>query len=136
MLFIWVFIRCCCCSVSQSCPTPWTAACQAYLSITKSQILLEFISIESLMPSNYLNSYHPLLFLPSIFQSTGVISKELALHIRLPKYWSFIISTSNEYSGFFYFILFYFYCILLYNTVLVLPYIDMNPPRVYTSSQS
>ena len=31
---------------------------------------------------------------------------------------------------------FYFYFILLYNTVLVLPYIDMNPPRVYMSSQS
>ena len=87
MPFIWVFIRCCCCcSVSHSCPTPWTAACQAYLSITKFQILLKLISIESLMPSNYLKPYHPLLFLPSIFPRTGVISKELALHIRWPKH--------------------------------------------------
>ena len=51
------------------------------------------------MPSNHLILYHPLLLLPSIFPSITVFSKELALRIRWPKYWSFSISTSNEHSG-------------------------------------
>ena len=59
------------------------------------------MSIELVMPSNHLIFYHPLLFLPSIFPSIRVFSKELALRIRWPKYWSFSfsISPSNEYSG-------------------------------------
>ena len=59
------------------------------------------MSIESVMPSNHLIVCHPLLLLPSIFTSIRVFSNELALHIRWPKYWSFIfnISNSNEYSG-------------------------------------
>ena len=53
------------------------------------------------MPSNYLILCRPLLLLPSIFTSISVFSKESALHIRWPKYWSFSfsISPSNEYSG-------------------------------------
>ena len=53
------------------------------------------------MLSNYLILCHPLLLLPSIFPSIRVFSNELALHIRWPKYWSFIvsISPSNAYSG-------------------------------------
>ena len=59
------------------------------------------MSIESVMPSNYLILCHPLLLLPSIFPSIRVFSNESALRIRWPKYWSFSfsISPSNEYSG-------------------------------------
>ena len=58
------------------------------------------MSIESVMPSNYLILCHPLLFLPSIFPSIRVFSNESVLHIRWPKYWSFSFNTSpsNEYS--------------------------------------
>ena len=81
--------------------TPWTAARQASLSITNSRILLKLMSIESVMPSNHLILCHPLLLLPSTFPSVRVISNELVLCIRWPKYWSFnfSISPSNEYSG-------------------------------------
>ena len=51
------------------------------------------------MPYNHLILCHPLLLLPSIFPSIGVFSNESGLHIRWPKYWSFSISPSNEYSG-------------------------------------
>ena len=79
---------------------PWNAACQASLSITNSRSLPKCISIESVMPSNHLILYHPLLLLPSIFPSIRVFSNELALCIRLPKYWSFSlnISPSNEHQ--------------------------------------
>ena len=79
--------------------TPWTAACQASLSITNSQSLLRFMSIESVMPFNHFILCHPLL-LSSIFPSIRVFSNEL-VHIRGPKFWSFSfsISPSNEYSG-------------------------------------
>ena len=81
--------------------TPWTAACQASLSITNSRSLLNFMSIKSVMPSNHLILCHPLPFLPSIFPSIRVFSKESVLRIRWPKYWSFSfsISPSNEQSG-------------------------------------
>ena len=79
--------------------TPWAAACQASLSFTISWSLLKLMSMESVMPSNYLILCHPLLFPPSIFTGIRVFSNELALHIRWPKYWSFSISPSNEYSG-------------------------------------
>ena len=71
------------------------------LPITNSQSLLKLMSIESVMPSNHLILYHPLLLLPSIFHSIRVFSNESALRIRLPNYWSFSfsISPSNEYSG-------------------------------------
>ena len=81
--------------------TPWTAACQASLSITNSRSLLKLMSIESVMPSNDFILCRPLLLLPSIFPSIRVFSNESALCIRWPKYWSFSfsISPSNEYSG-------------------------------------
>ena len=81
--------------------TPWTAACQAPLSITNSWSLLKLMLIESVMPSNHLILGHPLLLLPSIFPSIRVFSNESALCIRWPKYWSFSfsISPSNESSG-------------------------------------
>ena len=77
--------------------TPWTAACQASLSITNSQSLPKLMSIESVMPSNHLNLCHPLL-LPSVFPNIRVFSNESTLHIRWPKYrsFSFNISPSNE----------------------------------------
>ena len=79
--------------------TPWTAACQASLSLTIFQSLLKLISIESVMPSNHIVLYHPLLLLPSVFPSIRVFSNESGIRIRWPKYWSFSISPSNEYSG-------------------------------------
>ena len=81
--------------------TPWTAACQASLSITKSRNLLKLMSIELVMPSNHLILCHPLLLLPSIFPSFRVFSNESVLYIRWPKDWSFSfnVSPSNEYSG-------------------------------------
>ena len=79
--------------------TPWTTACQASLSITNSQHLLKLRSIKSVMPSNHLVLCSPLLLLPSFFPSIRVFSNESVLCIRWPKYWSFSISPSNEYSG-------------------------------------
>ena len=81
--------------------TPWTAACQASLSITSSQSLLKLMSIESVMPSNHLILCRPLLLSPSIFPSIRIFSNESVLCIRWPQYWSFSfsISPSNEYSG-------------------------------------
>ena len=79
----------------------WTAAFQAFLSITNSQSLFKLMSIKSVMPSNHLILCHPLLLLPSIFPSIRVFSNESVLHIRWPKDWnfSFSISPFNEYSG-------------------------------------
>ena len=81
--------------------TPWTAACQASLSITSSQSLLKLMSTELVMPSNHLILCHSLLLPPSIFPSIRIFSNESALHIRWPKYWSFSfsISPSKAYSG-------------------------------------
>ena len=81
--------------------TPWTAACQASLSIANFQSLLKLMSIESVMPSNHLILCCPLLLLPSIFPSIRVFSNESLLRMRWPMYWSFSFSTSpsNEYSG-------------------------------------
>ena len=81
--------------------TPWTAAHQASLYITKSQSGLKFMSIESMMPSNHPIFCLLILLLPSIFPSIRVFSSKLALCIGWPKYWSlsFSISPSSEYSG-------------------------------------
>ena len=86
--FVWLFA------------TPWTAACQASLSITNARSLLKLMSIESVMPSNRFILCCPLLLLFSIFPSIRVFSNESAFRIRWPKYWSFnfSISPSNEYS--------------------------------------
>ena len=81
--------------------TPWTAAHQASLSITKSWNLFKLMSIESVMSSNHLILCSPLLLPPSIFPSIRVFSKQSVFRIRWPKYcsFSFSISPSNEYSG-------------------------------------
>ena len=91
-------------SVTQSCPTLFDlciVACQASLSITNSQSLLELMPIELVMPSNHLILCYPILLLPSIFPSIRGFSNESILCIRWPKYWSFSfsISPSKEYSG-------------------------------------
>ena len=83
---VWVFV------------TRRTAAREASLSFTISWSLLQFLSIESMMPSNHLILCQPLLLLPSIFPSIRVFSNESALHIRWPKYWSFSITPSHEHS--------------------------------------
>ena len=81
--------------------TPWTAAWQAFLSITNSQTLLKLMSIKSAMPSNHLILCCPLFLPTSVFPSIRVFSNESVLHIRWSKYWSFnfSISPSNDYSG-------------------------------------
>ena len=81
----------------------WTSVYLLYASpsITNSQTLLRLMSTKSVMPSNHLIFYCPLLLMPSIFPNIRVFSNESVLHIRWPKYWtfSFNISPSNEYSG-------------------------------------
>ena len=131
--------------VGLSCPSP----------ISRS--LPKFIFTESVMPSNHLIFCHPLLFLPSIFPSIKVFSNDAALCIRWPKCWNFnfTLRPSNDHSEFisfrincfdllavqgtFFFVLpftIYLFFFLLYNIVLVLQYINMNPPWVYTCSPS
>ena len=84
---------------------PWTAAHQDSLSFTISWSLLKLMSIKSVMSPNHLILCHPLLLLPSVFPSNRVLSNDSALHIRRPKYWSFIfsVSPSSEYSGLIFF---------------------------------
>ena len=81
--------------------TPWTAECQASLSINNCRILPKPMTIESVMQLNFLILCCPLLLLPSIFPSIRVFSNESALHIRWPKYWSFSFSIipSNVHPG-------------------------------------
>ena len=89
-------------SVAQLYPTlcdPMDCSMPGTLSITNSQSLLKLMSIKSVMLSNHLVLCRPLLLLPSVFSSIRVFSNESAPHIRWPKYWSFSISPSNEYSG-------------------------------------
>ena len=89
------------CSVAQSCPTLCSPVdCSMPVSITNSQSLLKFMSIELVMPLNILILCHPLLLPPSIFPSIRIFSNESVLRIRWPKYcsFSFSISPSNEYS--------------------------------------
>ena len=98
---IFFILHYCCCSVTKSCSTlcnPMVTR-QALLSFTNSQSLLRLMCTESVIPSNYLILCHP-IFLPSIFPSIRVFSNESALHTRWPKYWSFSISSSSEYSRF------------------------------------
>ena len=80
---------------------PWIAARQASLSITNSQSLLRFMSIESVMPSSHLILCHPLLLLPPVPPSIRVFSNESTLCMRWPKYWSFSFSIipSKEHPG-------------------------------------
>ena len=76
----------------------WIEACQASLSYTISWSLLRFMSIELVMLFNHLILCHSLLLLPLIFPSVRVFSNESTLRTRWPKYWSFSISSFNEYS--------------------------------------
>ena len=98
-------LLCCCQLLSQDWlfATPWTAARQAILSFTISQSLLKLMSIELRLSSNYFIFCPPLLTLPSILPRIRVFSNESGPHIRWPKYWSFSfsISPSNEYQGWF-----------------------------------
>ena len=99
-----MFTQKCCYSVAQSCLTlcnPMDCTTPDFPVLHYPWSLLKFMSIESVMPSNHLLLYHPLLLLPSIFPILRVFSKEAALRIRWPTCWSFSfsISPSNEYSG-------------------------------------
>ena len=87
-------------SVMSDSATPWTAACQAALSITNPRSPPKPMSIVSVMPSNHLILCFPVL-LSLTFPSIRVFSNESVLRIRWPKFWSFSfsISPSNEYSG-------------------------------------
>ena len=91
------FIR----SIMSYSATPWTAACQASLSIVNSRSLLKLMSIESVIPSSHLILCHPLHLPPSVFPSIRVFSSESVFRIWWPKdqSFSFSISPSNEYSG-------------------------------------
>ena len=89
------------CSAVSDSATPWTAVCQASLSITNSQSLLKLMTIELVMPSNHLILCHPLLLLPPIPPIIRVFANESTLRLRWPQYWSFSfsISPSNEHPG-------------------------------------
>ena len=97
--------------------TPWTTARQAYLSITSSQSLLKLISITSVMPSNHLILCCPHFFPSSVFPSIRVFSNESVLHIRWPKFWSFSINPSSEYSGLISFRIDWFYPLVVQGTL-------------------
>ena len=77
---------------------PTVCSTPGLLSITISQSMLKLMSIESVLPSNRLILCRPFPLLPSNFPSIRIFSNVLVLHIRRPKYLSFSISPSNEYS--------------------------------------
>ena len=108
--------------------TPWTAAYQASLSLPLSQSLLKFMSIESVMHSNYLILCHSLLLLPSILPSTKVLSNEVTVYVRWPKYWSFnfSISPANEYSGLTNFEIDWFGLLAVQGTLESLPQLNLK----------
>ena len=100
-----VSFSCCCFSFSQSCPTLCNPNGLQHAKLpcpsqSPRESLFKLMSIESVMPSNHLVLCHPLLFLPSIFPSTRIFSKESDLRSKWPKYWSFSfsVSPSNEHS--------------------------------------
>ena len=129
--------------------TPWTAACQASLSITNSWSLLKLMSLKLVMPPNHLIlccppsspvfnlSHHQGLFQwvssASGGQTIGVSASTLVLQMNIqdwsPLEWTGWISLRSK-RIFFFFIFFIF---KMYITVLVLPNIKMNPPQVYTT---
>ena len=97
--------------------TPRTAACQASLSTTNSQSSLKLMSIKSGMQSNHLILCCPFLLFPSLFPSIRVFSNESSLRLRWPKYWSFSISPSNDYSGLISFRIDWFYLLAVQGTL-------------------
>ena len=76
------------------CCSPW-----GYKESDLTEQLITHMSVELVMPSNHLILCHPFLLMASIFPNIKDFSNESALHLRWPKYWSFSISPSNEYSG-------------------------------------
>ena len=97
---LFIPLNCCCCSVTKPCPAlynPMDCSTPGFRVFTTSWSLLKLMSVESVMPSNHLVLCCPLL-LPSIFPNIRVFYNKLAFRIRWPKYWSFSISSSNEYS--------------------------------------
>ena len=119
--------------------TPWSAACQASLSITISQSLPKFMSIELVMPSNHLILCHPLLLLPSIFHSITVFSNESSLYIRCPKYWSFSfkISPFNEHAGLISFKMDWFYLLAVQGTLKsLLQHNSSKAPNLWCSAST
>ena len=91
-----------CCSAAQSCPrlcNPMDCSTPGFPVLHYLLDLLKLMSIELVMPSNHLILCHPLLLLSLVFPSIRVFSNESTLRFRWPKYWSFSISPSNEYSG-------------------------------------
>ena len=97
-----IFYIYCCCSVTQPCPTicdPMDCSTLAFPVLHYLPEFAQIMSIELMMPSNHLILCHPILLLSLIFPSIRVFSNELAFCIRWPNYWSFSISSSNEYSG-------------------------------------
>ena len=88
----------CCCSVPQPCPTLRLQHARPPCP-PLSPGVCSLMAIESVMPPNHLILSHPLLLLPSIVPIIRVFPNESALCIRWPKYWSFSICPSNEYSG-------------------------------------
>ena len=102
-------------SVTQSCP--WTAACQASLSLTNSRSLLKLMSIELVMPSNHLILCCPLLLLPSIFPSIRVFSNESVHCIKWPKYYIYIF-----FYKFLYYVFLSFKITLWFNLFLFILY--------------
>ena len=95
-------LTCSCCADPQSCSTLYTSRTteqKTSLYLTNFQSFLKLLFIESVMPSNHLILCHALLLLPLIFPRFRIFSNDLALRIRWPKYWSFSIIPSNEFSG-------------------------------------
>ena len=94
--------RVCCCSVSKSCLTlcdPMNCSMPGIPVLHYTLNLLGLMLFESVMPSNHLVLYRPLLLLPSNFPSIRVFSSKLALCIRWPKYWRFSFSPASDYPG-------------------------------------
>ena len=101
-LFALEHSRSCCCSVTKSGPTlcnPMDCSMPGFPVLHYLPESLKPMFIETMMPSSYLVLCCPLFLLPSIFPSIRVCTNESVLPIRWPKYWSFSISPSNEYSG-------------------------------------
>ena len=104
LFWLLYYKQCCCCSAAKLCPTlydPMNCSTPGPSSYTVSRSLPKLMSIESVMPFNYLTLCRPFLLLPSIFPSIGVFPNVSALPFRWPKFWSisFSVSPSNEYLG-------------------------------------
>ena len=107
------------------------------LNLTNSWSLLKLVSIESVMPFNHLVFCHHLLSDPSIFPSIRVLSSESAFHNRWLKYWSFSISSSNEYSQLISFRIDWFDFLAVQGTLRILwDHLYLNPLGILFKIQS